>query len=152
MEAAFVNIVAPGDVVVVGVNGMFGERMCDVAGRLGAEVIKVEAPWGEPLEPRAFPDAHPSPAVIAWCTRETPTGVRNDVELLAGRTGDLVLLVDCVTSLGGIPVDVDGWGIDLCYSETQTFWRPSGLAPLTVSERGRSRFVQSLCRGTWTST
>src|SRR5580658_2500021 len=99
MEAAFVNVVAPGDVVVVGVNGMFGERMCDVAGRLGAEVIKVDAPWGEPLDPQALLDAHPSPAVIALVHAETSTGVRNDVELLAGRTGDSILLVDCVTSL-----------------------------------------------------
>jgi alanine-glyoxylate transaminase/serine-glyoxylate transaminase/serine-pyruvate transaminase len=142
MEAAFVNVVAPGDVVVVGVNGMFGERLCDVAGRLGAEVIKVDAPWGEPLDPQALLDAHPSPAVIALVHAETSTGVRNDVELLAGRTGDAILIVDCVTSLGGIPVDVDGWGIDLCYSATQKcLGVPPGLAPLTVSERARSRFV-----------
>ena len=80
MEAAFVNVVRPGDVVVVGVNGLFGERMCDVAGRLGAEVVRVEAPWGEPLDPEALLDAHPRPAVIAVVHAETSTGVRNDVD------------------------------------------------------------------------
>src|SRR5579862_6363028 len=64
MEACLANSVAPGDVVVVGVNGLFGERMCEVAGRLGAEVIRVEAPWGQPLDPEALLSAHPNPSVI----------------------------------------------------------------------------------------
>ena len=79
MEAAFVNLVRPGDVVVVGVNGLFGQRMCEVARRLGAEVVAVEAPWGEPLDPDAVLAAHPSPAMIAVVHAETSTGVRNDV-------------------------------------------------------------------------
>jgi alanine-glyoxylate transaminase / serine-glyoxylate transaminase / serine-pyruvate transaminase len=142
MEASFVNVVNPGDVVVVGVNGMFGERMCDIAGRLGAKVVKVEAPWGQPLQMSELLSAHGSPAVIALVHAETSTGVRNDVEQLAGRTGDALLLVDCVTSLGGINVEVDGWGIDLCYSATQKcLGVPPGLAPLTVSDRARERFV-----------
>ena len=142
MEAAFVNVVGPGDVVVVGVNGLFGERMCDVTGRLGATVVRVEAPWGQPLDMEALSAAHPDPSVIAVVHAETSTGVRNDVELLAGRTDGSLLLVDCVTSLGGIPVDVDGWGIDICYSATQKcLGVPPGLAPLTVSPRARSRFV-----------
>src|SRR5580692_9551031 len=65
MEASFVNFVRPGDPVVIGVNGVFGERMCEVAGRLGAEVVKVEAPWGQALDPAALLDAHPAPAIIA---------------------------------------------------------------------------------------
>src|ERR1700749_4131724 len=65
MEAAFVNIVGPGDVAVVGVNGLFGERMCDVAGRCGADVVRVEAPWGQPLDPEAVLSAHPSPKLVA---------------------------------------------------------------------------------------
>ncbi len=73
---------------------------------------------------------------MALVHAETSTGVRNDVELLAGRTGDSLLLVDCVTSLGGISVDVDRWGVDLCYSATQKcLGVPPGLAPLTVSVR-----------------
>ena len=79
MEAAFVNSVGPGDVVVVGVNGLFGERMCDVAGRCGAEVVRVDAPWGQPLDPEAVLAAHPAPKVIAVVHAETSTGVRNDV-------------------------------------------------------------------------
>jgi alanine-glyoxylate transaminase/serine-glyoxylate transaminase/serine-pyruvate transaminase len=140
MEAAFVNVVGPGDVVVVGVNGLFGERMCDVADRLGAEVVRVDAPWGEPLDPEALLSAHPSPAVIALVHAETSTGVRNDVEALAGRTGDALLLVDAVTSLGGIPFEADGWGVDLAYSGTQKcLGVPPGLSPLTVGPRARAR-------------
>jgi alanine-glyoxylate transaminase / serine-glyoxylate transaminase / serine-pyruvate transaminase len=143
MEASFVNFVSPGDVVVVGVNGLFGERMCDVAARLGAEVVRVRAPWGEPLQVDELVSAHPSPAVIALVHAETSTGVRNDVELLEGRTGDALLLVDCVTSLGGIPVDVDRWGVDICYSGTQKcLGVPPGLAPLTVSDRARERQIE----------
>src|SRR5690349_11143065 len=84
MEAAFVNVVEPGDTVVIGVNGVFGERMCDVARRCGAEVVRVEAPWGRPLDPQALLDAHPAPQVIAVVHAETSTGVRNDVACLGG--------------------------------------------------------------------
>jgi alanine-glyoxylate transaminase / serine-glyoxylate transaminase / serine-pyruvate transaminase len=140
MEAAFVNVVGPGDVVVVGVNGLFGERMCDVADRLGATVVRVDGPWGEPLDPEALLHAHPAPAVIALVHAETSTGVRNDVEALAGRTGDALLLVDAVTSLGGIPFEADGWGVDLAYSGTQKcLGVPPGLSPLTVGPRARAR-------------
>ena len=143
MQAAFVNVVRPGDVVVVGVNGLFGERMCEVATRLGADVIRVEAPWGQPLDPIALVEAHPAPAVIAMVHAETSTGVRNDVEPVGRAKGDALLLVDTVTSLGGIPVEVDGWGIDVSYSATQKcLGVPPGLAPITVSDRARSRLVE----------
>ncbi len=140
MEAAFVNVAGPGDVVVVGVNGLFGERMCEVAHRLGAEVVRVEAPWGEPLDPDAVLGAHRSPTVIALVHAETSTGVRNDVEEVARGKGDALLLVDAVTSLGGIPFDADGWGVDLVYSGTQKcLGVPPGLSPLTVSPAARAR-------------
>ncbi len=146
MEAAFVNVVEPGDVVVVGVNGVFGERMCDVAGRCGAEVVRVDAPWGQPLDPQALLDAHPAPEVIAVVHAETSTGVRNDVGLPrpALRQGrDALLLVDCVTSLGGIPVEIDGWGVDLAYSGTQKcLGVPPGLAPFTAGAAGRRALVE----------
>src|SRR5919107_3281455 len=143
MEASFVNVVGPGDVVVVGVNGLFGERMCDVASRCGAEVVRVDAPWGEPLDPAALLAAHPSPKVIAVVHAETSTGVRNDVATVGAGKGDALLLVDCVTSLGGIEVDVDGWGVDIAYSGTQKcLGVPPGLAPITVSDRARERFVE----------
>src|ERR1700681_888762 len=141
MEAAFVNLVGPGGVAVVGVNGVFDERMCGVAGRLGADVVRVEAPWGEPLDPEELAAAHPSPKVIALVHAETSTGVRNDVEALSGRKGDALLIVDMVTSLGGIRLDVDRWGVDLAYSGTQKcLGVPPGLSPVTVGARARERF------------
>jgi len=143
MEAAFVNIVAPGDVVVVGVNGVFGERMCDVAARCGALVVRVDAEWGMPIEPERLLAAHPSPKVIAVVHAETSTGVRSDIAPLGVGKGDALLLVDCVTSLGGIEVDVDGWAVDIAYAGTQKcLGVPPGLAPLTVSDRAIERFVE----------
>ncbi len=143
MEAAFVNVVDPGDVVVVGVNGVVGERMCDVAARCGAEVVRVDAAWGLPVPPDALLSAHPSPKVIAVVHAETSTGVRSDIAPLGDGKGDALLLVDCVTSLGGIEVDVDGWGVDIAYSGTQKcLGVPPGLAPITVSDRARERFVE----------
>src|SRR5438094_955341 len=143
MEAAFVNVVHDGDVVVVGVNGVFGERMCEVAARCGAEVVRVDEEWGRALDPRRLLDAHPSPAVIAVVHAETSTGVRNDVESLGAGKGDALLLVDCVTSLGGIRVEADAWGIDIAYAGTQKcLGVPPGLAPLTVSDRARERLVE----------
>jgi aspartate aminotransferase-like enzyme len=142
MEAAFVNTVGPGDVVVVGVNGLFGERMCDVAARCGAEVVRVDAEWGRALDPSLVLGAHPSPKVIAVVQAETSTGVRNDIEPLGAGKGDSLLLVDCVTSLGGIPVDIDGWGVDIVYSGTQKcLGVPPGLAPFSMSDRARERRV-----------
>ncbi len=142
MEAAFVNVVDPGDVVVVGVNGLFGERMCEVATRCGAEVVRVEAPWGSPLDPQAVLDAHPEPSVIAVVHAETSTGVRNDVACLGSGAGDALVLVDCVTSLGGVPVEVDGWGVDIAYSATQKcLGAPPGLAPISVGPRALERLV-----------
>jgi alanine-glyoxylate transaminase/serine-glyoxylate transaminase/serine-pyruvate transaminase len=142
MEATLVNFVRPGETVVVGVNGLFGQRLCEVAGRLGANVIPVDAPWGEPLDPDKVLGAHPNPAVIAAVHAETSTGVRNDIAELASGKGDALLLADTVTSLGGIPVEVDAWGIDLAYSGTQKcLGVPPGLSPVTVSERARGRLV-----------
>jgi alanine-glyoxylate transaminase / serine-glyoxylate transaminase / serine-pyruvate transaminase len=143
MEAAFVNVVRPGDVVVVGVNGVFGGRMCDVAARCGAEVVRVDVEWGRAIDQRLLLDAHPAPAVIAVVHAETSTGVRNDVDLLGTEKGDALLLVDCVTSLGGIPVEIDRWGVDLAYSGTQKcLGVPPGLAPLTVGPRAVERIVE----------
>jgi alanine-glyoxylate transaminase / serine-glyoxylate transaminase / serine-pyruvate transaminase len=142
MEAAFVNTVGPGDVVVVGVNGMFGERMCDVAARCGAEVVRVDGEWGQPLEPSALLEAHPSPKVIALVHAETSTGVRNDVAQVAAGKGDALLLADCVTSLGGIPVSIDDWGVDVAYSGTQKCLGVSpGLAPFTIGARAWERRI-----------
>jgi alanine-glyoxylate transaminase/serine-glyoxylate transaminase/serine-pyruvate transaminase len=143
MEAAFVNLVRPGDAVVVGVNGVFGARMCDVAARCGAEVVAVDTPWGRPVDPERLLAAHPDPRIIAVVHAETSTGVRSDIAPLGEGKGDALLLVDCVTSLGGIEVDVDGWGVDVAYAGTQKcLGVPPGLAPLTVSDRARDRLVE----------
>lgn len=143
MEASFVNLVRPGDPVVVGVNGVFGERMCEVAGRLGAEVIRAEAPWGQPLDPAQVLAAHRSPKLIAMVHAETSTGVRNDVAPVGAGKGEALLLVDMVTSLGGIEAAVDNWSVDIAYSGTQKcLGVPPGLAPVTVSAEARRRLVE----------
>jgi alanine-glyoxylate transaminase/serine-glyoxylate transaminase/serine-pyruvate transaminase len=143
MEAAFVNFVSPGDVVVVGVNGLFGIRMCEVVRRTGAVVVPVEVPWGEPLDPAAVLSAHDSPNVIAVVHAETSTGVRNDIAPIGLGKGDALLVVDMVTSLGGIEAEVDAWHIDVSYSGTQKcLGVPPGLAPLTVADRARERIVE----------
>ncbi len=143
MEAAFVNLVAEGDTVVVGVNGVFGQRMCDLAARCGAEVVAVEAQWGTALDPQRLLEAHPNPTLIAVVHAETSTGVRNDLAELGAAKGDALLLADCVTSLGGIDVRLDDWGVDIAYSGTQKcLGVPPGLAPLSVSDRAVERLLK----------
>src|SRR5215471_15236807 len=142
MEACFVNLLEPGDTAIIGVNGVFGERMCDVARRCGAEVVRVEAPWGTRLDPEAVIEAHPDPKLIAVVHAETSTGVRNDVNCIGAAKGDALFLVDCVTSLGGIPVEIDGWQVDLAYSGTQKcLGVPPGLAPFTAGPRAVAALV-----------
>jgi alanine-glyoxylate transaminase/serine-glyoxylate transaminase/serine-pyruvate transaminase len=139
MEAAFVNFLGPGDTVVIGVNGLFGERMCDVAARCGAEVVRVDAPCGQPLDTDAVLGAHPSPKVIAAVHAETSTGVGNDIAALGAAKGDALLLADCVTSIGGIEVAIDDWSVDIAYAGTQKcLGVPPGLAPFTASARAMS--------------
>lgn len=144
MEACLVSLLEPGDTIVVGVNGYFGERICEVARRAGAEVVRVEAPWGTALDPAdllAAQRAHPHAAVLAVVAAETSTGVRNDVAPLGALADtDTLLLVDAVTALGGIPLEVDGWGIDACYSASQKcLGAPPGLAPVTLGPRAVAR-------------
>ena len=143
MEAAFVNTVHPGDVVVVAVNGLFGQRMVDVAQRCGAEVVAVEHEWGTPVDVDRVLSAHPSPAIIAAVHAETSTGVRSDVAALGAGKGDALLLVDAVTSIGGIEVRADDWGVDIGYAGTQKCLGVApGLAPFTISERAFERRVE----------
>ena len=104
---------------------------------------RVETPWGQPVDPERLLAAHPSPAIIAVVHAETSTGVRSDIAPLGVGKGDALLLVDCVTSVGGIEVDVDGWGVDVAYAGTQKcLGVPPGLAPLTLSDRARERLVE----------
>jgi len=144
MEACFVNLVEPGDTVIVGVNGVFGERMCEVARRCGAEVVRVEEPWGRAIDPQRLIDAQarsPRARLLAVVHAETSTGVENEVAPLAAlQDTDTLLLVDTVTSLGGVPVEVDAWGIDAVYSGTQKcLGVPPGLAPVSFSPRAVER-------------
>ena len=143
MEAAFVNTVSPGDVVVVAVNGLFGERMVDVAGRHGAEVVRVDHEWGTPVDAERVAAAHPSPKIIAAVHAETSTGVRSDVAALGAAKGDALLLVDAVTSIGGIELRADDWGIDIGYAGTQKCLGVApGLAPFTINDRAFAQRVE----------
>jgi len=141
MEAALVNLIEPGDPVMVGVNGLFGARMAAIVERCGGKLIRVEAPWGRIIEPDDIQKAlsRSSPVkIVALVHAETSTGVSQPLEEIGALCRDhgTLLIVDTVTSLGGLPVEVDGWGIDACYSGTQKCLScPPGLAPLTLSER-----------------
>ena len=144
MEACFVNLLEPGDTAIVGANGVFGDRMCEVARRCGAEVVRIEERWGLPLDPQRLLDAQrerPEARFVAVVHAETSTGVKNDIAPLGSlRDTDTLLVVDTVTSLGGIPVEVDEWGIDASYSGTQKcLGVPPGLSPVTFSERAVAR-------------
>ena len=144
MEACFVNLLEPGDTAIVGANGVFGDRMCEVARRCGATVVRVEEQWGLPLEPQRLLDAqreHRSARLVAVVHAETSTGVENEIAPLGElRETDTLLVVDTVTSLGGIPVEIDAWGIDASYSGTQKcLGVPPGLSPLTFSARAVDR-------------
>jgi alanine-glyoxylate transaminase / serine-glyoxylate transaminase / serine-pyruvate transaminase len=148
MEAAVVNIVEPGDAVIVGVNGVFGTRLATMVERCGGHAIRVEAPWGQIVEPEAVAAAlHQSGSVkaVALVHAETSTGVRQPLAAVAQlcRAHNALLIVDAVTSFGGVPVEVDRWGIDVCYSGTQKCLScPPGLAPFTVSERALAAIRQ----------
>jgi len=141
MEASMVNIVEPGDTVIVGVNGVFGTRWATIVERCGGKAIRVEAPWGHIIEPEAIEQAlrQSGPVkAVAIVHAETSTGAWQPLDPIARlcREHDSLFLVDAVTSLGGAPVEVDRWGIDVCYSGTQKCLScPPGLSPFTLSER-----------------
>src|SRR5680860_167362 len=144
LEAVVVNLVEPGDRVVVGVNGVFGGRLAEVARRAGAEVSTVEAPWGRIIDPQAFLDAveRHDPRVAVLVHAETSTGVLQPMDEIArGMCGrDTLLALDTVTSLAGVEVDIDGWGIDAAYSGTQKCLSvPPGLSPVAFSDRAVER-------------
>jgi alanine-glyoxylate transaminase/serine-glyoxylate transaminase/serine-pyruvate transaminase len=154
MEACLVNLLERGDECVVGVAGVFGERMCEVASRVGARVTRVETEPGTALDANAMQAAirRVRPRVVAFVHAETSTGVRQDVEEIAAaaRAADALVVLDCVTSLGGLPVTLDAWGVDAAYSATQKCLScPPGLSPISFGEaalarvRSRSTPVQS---------
>jgi alanine-glyoxylate transaminase/serine-glyoxylate transaminase/serine-pyruvate transaminase len=141
MEAALVNLVEPGDTAIVVAAGVFGTRMADIVGRCGGRLVKLDVPWGETIEHGRIEEAlrrEGKVKVVALVHAETSTGAQQPIEglgKLCHQHGTL-LVVDTVTSLGGVPVDVDGWEADAVYSGTQKCLScPPGLAPLTLSAR-----------------
>lgn len=143
MEAALMNLLEPGDRAVIAVNGAFGGRMADMAGRAGAEVVTVEHAWGEPVDVARVEAAlagQPT-KLLAFVHAETSTGARSDAASLcaAARRHGALTIVDCVTSLGGIPVDAAGWDADVLYSGTQKcLSAPPGLSPIALSPRAQA--------------
>ncbi len=155
MEACFVNLVSPGDTVVVAQNGVFGGRMKENVERCGGTAVMVQDDWGRPVDPQKVEDAlkaKPGAKILAFVHAETSTGARSDAATLCAlaRQHDCLSIVDTVTSLGGIEVNVDAWGADAVYSGTQKCLScVPGLSPVTFSERAqaairaRQRKVQS---------
>ena len=139
MEATVVNLVEPGDEVIVCVNGVFGGRLKDVAERSGAKVLAIEAPWGETIEPAAIAAGlkqQPGTKVVMIVHAETSTGAHQPLEEISKLVHEAgaMLLVDAVTSLAGVPLDLDALKIDACYSGTQKCLScPPGLAPVSFS-------------------
>ncbi|AOW83677.1 pyridoxal-phosphate-dependent aminotransferase family protein [Vibrio mimicus] len=141
MEACFVNLVEPGDKVIVCRNGVFGERMRDNAVRCGAEVVVVDDEWGCPVsveKVRATISEHPDAKILAFVQAETSTGALSDAQALGAlaKQHGMLTIVDAVTSLGGVPLLVDEWQLDAVYSGSQKCLScVPGLAPLTFSPR-----------------
>ena len=154
METCVVNLIEPGDRMIVGVNGVFGGRMADVAERVGADVTKLERPFGEVFSPEEVAAAvkKVQPKVIGIVHAETSTGAQQPLDEIAKIVHDAgaLLIVDCVTSLAGLPVEIDRLGIDAAYSGSQKcLGCPPGLAPVTFGPRaiealdGRKKKVSS---------
>lgn len=143
MEAAIMNLLEPGDRVVVAVNGAFGGRMADMAGRAGATVVSVDHAWGQPVDPARIEAAlaEAPTKVLAFVHAETSTGARSDAATLCGlaRKYGALSVVDCVTSLGGIVVDAAAWDADVIYSGTQKcLSAPPGLSPIAISRQAQA--------------
>jgi alanine-glyoxylate transaminase/serine-glyoxylate transaminase/serine-pyruvate transaminase len=145
MEAAIGNLVAPGDTFLAPTNGYFGDRMASMARRAGGEVARVDAPWGEPLDLDRVEAAlaEHDPDVFGFVHAETSTGVRQpDVPALTAAAHDhgALVIADTVTSIGGVELRVDDWGIDVAYAGPQKCLScPPGASPLTLSDEAMAR-------------
>jgi alanine-glyoxylate transaminase/serine-glyoxylate transaminase/serine-pyruvate transaminase len=144
MEATLANCVEPGDVVLIGVNGYFGERLCNMASRYGADVRRMEKPWGQVFTLEEIGEALEKnrPAILGLVHGETSTGALQPMEGVGKlcREFGALLLLDTVTTLGGVPVLLDRWHVDLAYSCSQKcLGCPPGLAPLTLGDRAMEK-------------
>jgi alanine-glyoxylate transaminase/serine-glyoxylate transaminase/serine-pyruvate transaminase len=140
MEAALCNFIEPGDEVLIGVIGYFGERLCNIAERYGAIVRRIDKPWGENFSPEEIEaELKKKPAkLVGLVHAETSTGALQPMDKIGAIVHNYggLLLLDCVTSLGGLPVKIDEWDVDIAYSGSQKCLScPPGLAPITISER-----------------
>ncbi|MEN8175099.1 MAG: alanine--glyoxylate aminotransferase family protein [Pseudomonadota bacterium] len=141
MEACLVNLIEPGEKVVVCRNGVFGGRMADIVSRCGAEAVVVDDPWGRAVDPGKLEETlrvHPDANLVAFVHAETSTGAQSDAATLAriARENGCLVVADTVTSLAGTPLKVDEWGLDAVYSGTQKCLScVPGLSPVTFSDR-----------------
>jgi alanine-glyoxylate transaminase/serine-glyoxylate transaminase/serine-pyruvate transaminase len=150
MEAVVANLVEPGRRALAVVNGYFGDRLASTLTRFGADVVRVNGEWGRAIDPATVAEALSTSTapfdLLAFVHAETSTGVQNPAPDLArlAREHDAVSIMDAVTSLGAMPVAIDDWGVDACYSCSQKgLGAPSGLAPITFSSRGLERRVRA---------
>jgi alanine-glyoxylate transaminase/serine-glyoxylate transaminase/serine-pyruvate transaminase len=146
-EATVLNLVEPGERVLVCINGVFGGRLADMAERAGGEVSKIERPWGEVFTVSEVKDAlaRVKPTVVAIVMAETSTGAWQPIEEIAAavREAGAMLILDTVTALGGIPVEIDKWQVDAVYSGTQKCLScPPGLAPVSFSDRAVEKILK----------
>jgi alanine-glyoxylate transaminase/serine-glyoxylate transaminase/serine-pyruvate transaminase len=145
METGIASLIEPGDVAIVGHAGFFGQRIAQMAARHGAQVVEVTRAWGEAVPNEALLEAlerHPGARLVAVVHAETSTGVQHPIAELADelRDSETLLLADCVTSLGAVPVCFSEWGLDYAYSCTQkALGAPPGMSPIAFSDRALER-------------
>jgi alanine-glyoxylate transaminase/serine-glyoxylate transaminase/serine-pyruvate transaminase len=148
LDAAIGSLLAPGQTAVVGVNGYFGQRLATIARLYGADVVEATAEWGRALDPDAFAhalSAHPEASAVIVTQVETSTGVVNPIRPIArlANAAGVPIMVDAVSSLGGLEMEMDAWGIDLCVSASQkALGGPAGLAPVAVGPRAWAAIEQ----------
>jgi alanine-glyoxylate transaminase/serine-glyoxylate transaminase/serine-pyruvate transaminase len=146
MEATLANSIEPGDVVLIGVAGYFGNRLVDMAGRYGADVRSISKPWGEVFSLDELKNAMEEhrPRILCLVHAETSTGARQPLEGLGelSQQYNCLLLTDNVTSLGGVPIHLDEWGVDLAYSCSQKgLGCAPGASPFTMSPRAMEKLL-----------
>jgi len=148
METCFTNLLEPGDKIVVACNGVFGQRMAEMASRVGAQVVTIDDEWGQPVDPDKLEDAlksNPDAQVVGFVHAETSTGALSDARTLAeiARRYGCLTVVDTVTSLAGSPLYVEDWGLDAVYSGGQKCLScVAGIAPITIGERALAKINQ----------